>query len=131
MNKLIYFLLLNLFIVPTVKGATITVCASGCDETITYNITELATPMTAISETICSGDTYLFDGQLLSTTGVYNMTISNGANNAWLACTTRCSRLKSATTSVTSATSASEEAGGTVSVSSAGTTSFVLSPNNP
>ena len=33
MNKLIYLLLFNILMTPTIKGATITVCASGCNET--------------------------------------------------------------------------------------------------
>lgn len=51
--------------------------ASGCDHVITYDVTENTVAMGASSETICAGDTMMFGSQMLTTDGVYTMSISS------------------------------------------------------
>ena len=49
----------------------------GCDSIITLNLDELATSNFFFSENICTGETYTFAGQNLTTTGIYNDTLTN------------------------------------------------------
>jgi len=51
--------------------------ANGCDSTITLTLVELAPSQTALVATICSDDTYLFDGEELSESGVYTAVYTN------------------------------------------------------
>ncbi len=51
--------------------------ANGCDSTITLTLVELAPSQTALVATICSDDTYLFDGDDLSESGVYTAIYTN------------------------------------------------------
>jgi hypothetical protein len=49
----------------------------GCDSIVTTNLQILPLDTTYIFDTICSMDTYVFNGQILSYTGIYNDTLSN------------------------------------------------------
>jgi alpha-tubulin suppressor-like RCC1 family protein len=49
--------------------------ASGCDSTITLQLTVLPVDSTHVYDTICDGDSYLFDGSVLTTSGVYKQLI--------------------------------------------------------
>jgi gliding motility-associated-like protein len=53
--------------------------ASGCDSiiTLTLSVTPIAT--TSISQTICGGSSIVFNGQTISTAGVYRDTLTNAA----------------------------------------------------
>jgi gliding motility-associated-like protein len=53
--------------------------ASGCDSiiTLTLSVTPIAT--TSISQTICGGSSIVFNGQAISTAGVYRDTLTNAA----------------------------------------------------
>ena len=51
--------------------------ANGCDSTIILTLVELAPSQTALVATICSDDTYLFDGDDLSESGVYTPIYTN------------------------------------------------------
>jgi gliding motility-associated-like protein len=50
---------------------------SGCDSTITLTLTVVPTSTTALSQSICSGSTYNFNGQTLTTAGTYIDTLAN------------------------------------------------------
>ena len=50
--------------------------ASGCDSIVTLNLTVIDPVQEAISATICDGETYDFDGQVLTRTGTYTATLS-------------------------------------------------------
>lgn len=45
--------------------------ANGCDSTVTLELSVGQTSSTTISETICEGDTYVFNGQTLTVAGTY------------------------------------------------------------
>jgi len=51
--------------------------ANGCDSTITLTLVELAPTQSSLDATICSDETYLFDGEDLSETGVYTAIYTN------------------------------------------------------
>lgn len=51
--------------------------AVGCDSTVTLNLTELATSQTSLDATICEGETYAFEGQDYTESGVYSATYPN------------------------------------------------------
>jgi gliding motility-associated-like protein len=53
--------------------------AVGCDSIVTLTLTVLPASATAISHSICSGDSYIFNGQSLSTAGTYKDTLTNAA----------------------------------------------------
>ena len=53
--------------------------AAGCDSIVTLTLTVLSTSSTAISASICSGSSYTFNGQTLSTAGTYIDTLTNAA----------------------------------------------------
>jgi len=57
--------------------------ANGCDSVATLNLVVNATSNTAMEVTICEGDSYSFDGQMLTTGGVYTSTgmTSNGCDS--------------------------------------------------
>lgn len=48
---------------------------SGCDSTVILNLTVSPVINTSLSETICSGDTYAFFGQILTSSGNYSQTL--------------------------------------------------------
>ncbi len=50
---------------------------SDCDTIITLNVAVNSTASTAFNETICTGDTYSFDGQTLSDAGTYTADLQN------------------------------------------------------
>jgi gliding motility-associated-like protein len=50
---------------------------SGCDSTVTLTLSVLPTSTTALSQSICSGSTYNFNGQTLTTAGTYIDTMAN------------------------------------------------------
>ncbi|MGB1018903.1 MAG: GEVED domain-containing protein, partial [Chitinophagales bacterium] len=54
--------------------------ASGCDDVITYNVTENAVATGSVTASICMGDSYMFDGNMLTTAGTYTM-VTTGANS--------------------------------------------------
>jgi|GEM_PF-716257 len=69
----------------TVRGNTITTdgahtffipAVSGCDTTLTVNASYLSAPSSTANVTICSGDTYSFNGTNYSTAGTYSHTIT-------------------------------------------------------
>ena len=45
--------------------------AKGCDSVVTLTLTVSSKIQVSINDTICSGDTYDFDGQIISTAGTY------------------------------------------------------------
>ena len=51
----------------------------GCDTVITLNLTVNQPSSSSISQTICSPNTYSFNGQSYSTTGTYTATLTNAA----------------------------------------------------
>jgi len=53
--------------------------AVGCDSTVTLTLTELATSQTALEATICEGETYAFEGQDYTESGVYSASYTNAA----------------------------------------------------
>ena len=57
--------------------------SNGCDSTIVLSLTVLPAIETPVSATICNGETYPFNGQILSTSGTYNFlqTASNGCDS--------------------------------------------------
>jgi hypothetical protein len=53
--------------------------AAGCDSVITLNLTVNQPSASTINQTICSPNTYSFDGQSISVTGIYRDTLTNAA----------------------------------------------------
>ena len=53
--------------------------AVGCDSTVTLILTELATSQTSLDATICEGETYPFEGQDYTESGVYSASYTNAA----------------------------------------------------
>jgi gliding motility-associated-like protein len=51
--------------------------ASGCDSTVTYNVTINNSSSTSINEQICDGDVVTIGGQNFTATGVYQVTLTN------------------------------------------------------
>jgi hypothetical protein len=54
------------------------IAANGCDSTVTLQLTVLPAYNLTVDREICSGDTYLFDGQELSSSGTYQATFTAG-----------------------------------------------------
>jgi hypothetical protein len=52
--------------------------ANGCDSVVTLHLTVATILAGSISETICSGSSFAFNGQLLTQSGAYTDTIQNG-----------------------------------------------------
>ncbi|GEM_PF-2545357 len=50
---------------------------NGCDSVVTLNLTVKDTAATTINQTICESASYDFNGQALSTAGIYQATLSN------------------------------------------------------
>lgn len=57
--------------------------ANGCDSVLTLNLTVLHAPATQVSETICAGETFNFNGQDFSSTGnfTFDFTAANGCDS--------------------------------------------------
>jgi hypothetical protein len=57
--------------------------ANGCDSLVTLNLVVLPTVVTSLQRTVCAGNTYNFNGQLLATGGVYSDTLQavNGCDS--------------------------------------------------
>ncbi len=53
--------------------------SGGCDSIIVLNLTELSPSNFFITEDICSGETYTFGGQTLTTSGIYTDILTNAA----------------------------------------------------
>ncbi|NDH31244.1 MAG: hypothetical protein EBX72_12385, partial [Betaproteobacteria bacterium] len=53
--------------------------AAGCDSVVTLNLTVNQPSASTMSETICSGSTFSFNGQILTATGIYTATLTNSA----------------------------------------------------
>jgi len=53
--------------------------AAGCDSVITLNLTVNLPSATTLNETICSPNSYSFNGQSYSTSGTYTATLTNAA----------------------------------------------------
>lgn len=53
----------------------------GCDSLVSLTLTVLPTPHSSVVETVCNGGTFTFNGQVLSESGTYAFTVSNGASN--------------------------------------------------
>ncbi len=49
--------------------------ATGCDSTVALTLSVISVTTTAITANICAGDSYPFNGQLLTTPGVYTATL--------------------------------------------------------
>ncbi|MFM7586329.1 MAG: cohesin domain-containing protein, partial [Bacteroidota bacterium] len=58
---------------------TISGSSGACDTIVTLNLTVNQPSASTISQTICSPNTYSFDGQSLSVTGIYRDTLRNAA----------------------------------------------------
>jgi hypothetical protein len=52
---------------------------SGCDSTVTLTLTELPTSQTSMEATICASETFAFEGQEYTESGVYPVTYTNAA----------------------------------------------------
>ncbi len=57
--------------------------SNGCDSFLTLQLTVLPVPTNVLTENICAGDSYLFDGQTLTTAGSYmaTLTAANGCDS--------------------------------------------------
>jgi hypothetical protein len=57
--------------------------ANGCDSTVTLNLTVLNAPETHLTDAICQGTPYTFNGQSLTQTGMYvaTLTAANGCDS--------------------------------------------------
>ena len=53
--------------------------AAGCDSTVTLTLTVLETSSTDLVESICTGESYLFNGDELTETGIYTVILTNAA----------------------------------------------------
>jgi hypothetical protein len=53
---------------------------TGCDSTVTYQVTQKNRDSSFISAVICSGSTYMFGGQQLTQGGMYTNTLTNSEN---------------------------------------------------
>ncbi|NUN99142.1 MAG: T9SS type A sorting domain-containing protein [Saprospiraceae bacterium] len=53
--------------------------SSGCDSIITLELTALETSLTSVDATICAGETYSFEGQDYTETGIYSAVYTNAA----------------------------------------------------
>ena len=53
---------------------------TGCDSTVVYHVSMNTTDSTNISAVICDNETYLFNGNYLSTSGTYYQTLLNSEN---------------------------------------------------
>lgn len=51
--------------------------STGCDSTVNLTLNALATSSSALSASICQGETYTFGGQILSSSGVYTDVLTN------------------------------------------------------
>jgi gliding motility-associated-like protein len=56
---------------------------NGCDSIVTLNLTVLPNPTTTLNESICAGNSYTFNNQVLTTSGVYSVTLlaANGCDS--------------------------------------------------
>ncbi|HRO76819.1 MAG TPA: gliding motility-associated C-terminal domain-containing protein [Crocinitomicaceae bacterium] len=61
----------HVFLIPVTSG-------SGCDTTLIVNATYLTAPTSTTTETICSGNSFTFNGTSYSTTGTFSHTIALG-----------------------------------------------------
>jgi len=52
-----------------------TTAANGCDSTVNLDLTVLPISITSLNNSICEGETYTFDGQILSNSGSYSDTL--------------------------------------------------------
>jgi hypothetical protein len=57
--------------------------ANGCDSLVTLELTVLDNPLTLLTESICEGESYTFDGQQLTQSGTYSAlyTAANGCDS--------------------------------------------------
>ena len=57
--------------------------ANGCDSTVTFTLNVLPAITTALEASICEGETYIFNGDTLNTSGVYDTVLSaeNGCDS--------------------------------------------------
>jgi gliding motility-associated-like protein len=72
--------------------------AGGCDSIVTFTLTVVPTSATAISQSICAGTSYVFNGQTLSAAGIYIDTLPNAGG---------CDSIVTLTLSILAASSAS------------------------